>query len=347
MKHIKSQNTGISSRSIVSKLLDFFQSRKKSASLPAISDEASFRLLADYALDVIYRVLPDGRVTYISPSVEALLGFKPEHVLGKNALLMILEEDHPLILPGIALMRSGEVNELRNQVRALRSDGTTVWVETIARILPVSDRSAVLIMRDITDQKRLEEKLGQQALQDGLTGLSNRRAFDQTLDCEWDRTLREGTEMTLLLIDVDYFKQFNDGYGHQVGDDCLRSVAAAIQTHVQRPGDLVCRYGGEEIAVILGHTGAVGGLELAELLRASVEALAIPHIRNPNGSVVTVSIGVATALAREGGTIRMPEGLLQSSDHALYRAKNDGRNRVSQSILLASGRELVDWAPVD
>lgn len=145
----------------------------------------------------------------------------------------------------------------------------------------------------------------------------------------------EGITNSLLLLDIDHFKQFNDRYGHQVGDDCLRTLAAAVSGAV-RTTDIVARYGGEEIAVILPLTHTAGAVETAEKVRLAVEALQLTHEGSPEGGGwVTSSIGVATALARSGGTIRMPEGLLQAADNALYRAKREGRNRVATALLMA------------
>jgi diguanylate cyclase (GGDEF)-like protein len=170
---------------------------------------------------------------------------------------------------------------------------------------------------------------------DGLTGLANRRAFDEALEREWKRTLREGTQVSLLLLDIDHFKRFNDLYGHQVGDDCLRAVAQAAVGAV-RQTDIVARYGGEEIAIILPQVDTRGAAEVAEKVRAAIEALRLPHAENPEGrDWLTVSIGAATALARYGGTMRMPESLLLAADHALYKAKHAGRNCVRTGLLIA------------
>jgi diguanylate cyclase (GGDEF)-like protein len=198
----------------------------------------------------------------------------------------------------------------------------------------------VVVMRDISERKRMEEELGELAFRDKLTGIANRRKFDEVLENEWQRCLRSHGHMSLLLLDIDHFKGVNDRYGHQVGDDCLRSVAQTVQSLISRPADLVARYGGEEIGVVLPDTDQEGALQIAETLRQSVQALRIPNQDNHEGSgVVTVSIGVATAFSRVGGRIAMPEGLLMAVDHALYQAKHEGRNRVASSMLLMSAGE--------
>jgi diguanylate cyclase (GGDEF)-like protein len=147
-------------------------------------------------------------------------------------------------------------------------------------------------------------------------------------------------QMSLLLLDIDYFKRFNDLYGHHVGDDCLRAVAQAAMG-VVRQTDTVARYGGEEIAIILPWVDTLGAAETAEKVRAAVEALRLTHAKNPEGEDwLTVSIGAATALARHGGTMRMPESLLLTADNALYKAKSAGRNCVRTGMLLATQEAL-------
>ena len=159
---------------------------------------------------------------------------------------------------------------------------------------------------------------------DAVTGIANRRNFDACLDLEWRRVRREGAPVSLIMIDIDHFKGFNDAYGHQKGDDCLRAVAQTLRRTLHRPGDLCARYGGEEFAAILPGTDPAGAAAVAESLRASIEELAVPHSPLIKG-VVTISVGVGTAQAGDDAT---PESLIGSADKALYEAKHLGRNRV-------------------
>ena len=161
--------------------------------------------------------------------------------------------------------------------------------------------------------------------QDGLTGIANRRQFDEVLDLEWRRAHRAEAPISLLMIDIDHFKAFNDAHGHQRGDDYLKAVAAALRDGLNRPGDVVARYGGEEFVVILPATDDAGANACAERLRSSVLALEIPHDRPGAPLSATVSIGVATAFPREGSSSAT---LIAAADEALYRAKSEGRNRV-------------------
>lgn len=145
--------------------------------------------------------------------------------------------------------------------------------------------------------------------------------------------MRDESQMSLILLDIDCFKQFNDFYGHIFGDDCLRAVATTALGAASRAVDLVARYGGEEIAIILPGTGSEGSMQVAETMRARIEALRLPHKGNSAGDWVTASLGVATALARHGGGMQMPESLILAADYALYKAKHEGRNRVATSHL--------------
>lgn len=187
------------------------------------------------------------------------------------------------------------------------------------------------------DELRSREVLLALARQDGLTGIGNRRHFDEQLAAEIGRTHRRGPVLALLLIDVDRFKAYNDAVGHQMGDACLRVVAQAIASHARNPGDLAARYGGEEFAVVLRNLDVARALTVAERVRAAVEALALPH---PGiGGVVTVSVGVAALDTRtnaDDGAL-----LVQRADDALYRAKAAGRNTVrpQRTLPLASAAE--------
>lgn len=164
---------------------------------------------------------------------------------------------------------------------------------------------------------------------DGLTGLANRRSFDETLDQEWRRARRNHTPLSLALIDIDFFKRYNDHYGHQAGDDCLKTVAATLAHAAERPGEIVARYGGEEFAVVLPLCDVPTARALAEKMRKRVADLALPHAGSLIGDHVTISCGVATLMGVE--TIEaMPDeaALITAADQALYAAKEAGRDQV-------------------
>jgi diguanylate cyclase (GGDEF)-like protein len=170
------------------------------------------------------------------------------------------------------------------------------------------------------------ETLHRISTQDGLTGVANRRHFDETLAIEWRRAARSRAPLSLLMLDIDYFKPFNDTAGHQAGDECLRHVAQVLRESVQRAGDMVARYGGEEFAVLLPETGADQALQIATRLRERVEAVALPHPSSPLG-YVTVSIGVTSIVPPRDGS--GSGDFVRVADAALYDAKRQGRNRVA------------------
>lgn len=311
---------------------------------PGPPNETDFRMLAESSNDVICRMGADMIAVYVSPAVERVFGWTAQEMMEGGSGGFIHPDDAEQMAHLHEALIDGQQETSKASFRILRKDGTAVWVEGNARVVrddPTAQPEVVIVMRDISDRKRLEDELLALSLTDALTGLGNRRAFDETLAREWDRTSREGSQMSLLLLDIDHFKSFNDLYGHQAGDDCLRMVALAIKQAVARPGDLVARYGGEEIAVVLPNTGAGGAEVVAERIRRAVEALAVHHEGNVNEDrTVTASIGVATAFSRVGGSIKMPEGLLLSADNALYKAKYKGRNCVSATVLLVAREDV-------
>lgn len=302
--------------------------------------DVDFRSLAENSADVILRVGADMKPNYVSPSVRQVLGWEPHEILGKHPKDLFLAEDLHLIEDAAATLYSRGASTAAPAARVRCKDGSVKWCESRARLLaPDSDTfgDVVVVLRDVTERVEFENRLQALAVTDGLTSLANRRGFDETLLREWKATLRTGLPTSLMLLDVDHFKSFNDLYGHQVGDDCLRAVAAAVRDNVRRPRDFVARYGGEEIAVILPETEAAGALTVAESVRGAIERLTIPHAGNAEGNgMVTVSIGVTTAVSAMGGTVKMPEGLLLTADNALYKAKHNGRNRIESSLLLTS-----------
>ncbi|MCF7531131.1 response regulator [Pseudomonas petrae] len=208
-------------------------------------------------------------------------------------------------------------------------------IELVARIRYHSRSYMTLLQRDeayralrVSQQQLLDTNLVLQRLMnsDGLTGLSNRRHFDEYLELEWRRSTREQTQISLLMIDVDYFKAYNDAFGHLEGDEALRQVAKAIRANSSRPSDLPARYGGEEFALVLPNTSPGGARLLAEKLRQTIASMNIPHIAPSQGSSLTVSIGLATVVPQVGSHSRQ---LIQSADQGLYAAKHNGRNRVA------------------
>lgn len=197
---------------------------------------------------------------------------------------------------------------------------------------PIYDDKGQLVavvetLRDLTSHKEMETELEELAGRDALTSIANRRTFDNKLAEEWRRAGRHGAPLSLLMIDVDLFKQYNDGYGHQAGDECLKRVALSIQQEVARAEDLAARIGGEEFAVVLPHTPLEGAMTVAERIRRAVEGARLPHGISRVSDHVTVSMGVVSSCA----DIPLAD-FVARADQALYRAKKNGRNRVEPYV---------------
>jgi diguanylate cyclase (GGDEF)-like protein len=216
-----------------------------------------------------------------------------------DVIARLAEQDFSVELP--PKIRDDEVGRMRAALLVLRANGRAYQAAVAEANRSLSDLANV----------------------DALTGLSNRRRLDEALSVEWLRAAREQQPVSMLMIDVDRFKEFNDHYGHQAGDACLRKVAAAVAAVARRPADIAARYGGEEFVLLLSNTEASGVVETARRLQARMSELAIEHAESPFG-VVTLSIGLATAIP---GPDNGWEALLADADRGVYRAKRAGRNR--------------------
>lgn len=181
------------------------------------------------------------------------------------------------------------------------------------------------LQNERTQLEQANQELSLLSSLDGLTGIANRRQFDQFLTQLWTLSSRNTEPIALIMCDIDHFKAYNDHYGHLQGDECLKKVAAALKDSVKRQGDLLARYGGEEFVIILPNTDITGAEKIAETLRANVEGLEIPHLFSPVTPKVTISLGAAV---RYASPTVLPERLIEAADQALYQAKQTGRNRL-------------------
>ncbi|MDE1159330.1 MAG: diguanylate cyclase [Neorhizobium sp.] len=302
---------------------------RRAAESRGAAREAEFRLLAESSGDVISRFDEDGIREYVSPSSALILGIAPDKLIGRSVFADMEEDTQVIIRDAIDRLRTSAAAE-KYVVRHIKPNGETVWLETALSKLPAADPKAgtqvVAITRDVTVHKHMEDELGTLANTDELTKLANRRYFNLRFEDAVARAKRSLAPVSLLMIDADRFKLFNDTYGHAAGDECLKKIAGVLRDCVRQPEDLAARYGGEELAVILG-SGASEAAGIAERIRREVERLGLPHAANEPAGVVTVSIGVATLLA-DGTAGASTQALFAQADGALYRAKSSGRNRI-------------------
>jgi diguanylate cyclase (GGDEF)-like protein/PAS domain S-box-containing protein len=309
------------------------------------SKEANFRVLAEGSSDMVTRIGLDELVQYASPSSIRVLGWSPDQLVGTRALTGVNPLDLPHVQEVVAALKRGEAEESRITYRARHRQRSEIWVESTLRVTRNSGEidGVVAITRDVTQQKNLEGRLETLATEDGLTGIANRRRFDERLLEEWARAYRERTSLALLMIDLDHFKTYNDEYGHPAGDDCLRTVARILAAEAKRTTDLAARYGGEEFAMLLPNTDAAGCARIAERILREIRDAGIPHKLNFPSRLVTASIGGAVCrpgVERSAGHA----SLVEAADHALYAAKDTGRDQLVMAKPAARQRRVMSVA---
>jgi diguanylate cyclase (GGDEF)-like protein/PAS domain S-box-containing protein len=318
--------------------------RGRHLAIELASQEAGFRLIAEGSSDIVTRIAMDGTIHYASPATFRILGWHPGELVGRPALAGVNAMDVPHLDEVIASLRRGDAEEARVTYRTRRRGGGEIWAESALRITRngVGQIDGVVaITRDVTQQKNLQVKLETLAIEDGLTGLANRRRFDERLREEWGRAYRERSSLALLMIDLDHFKAFNDTYGHQAGDECLHAFAGILADEARRGGELVARYGGEEFALLLPHTDAEGCARIGERIRRALRAAAIPHEKNLPSRRVSASLGGAVCrpgIERSAG----PASLVEAADRALYAAKDAGRDRLAMADELVALRSAAN-----
>jgi diguanylate cyclase (GGDEF)-like protein/PAS domain S-box-containing protein len=299
-----------------------------------IASEGRFRLLAEESSDIIMLMNLRGECQYVSPAVTKLLGWEPEEFLPLGYDQIVHPGDLAEVEQLFEECRAGRpLNTLI--YRSKKKDGSYLWME--ANLVLYGDpetqapASFISVVRDISNRKAAEDRLSKAlnaaeslASIDALTGVANRRSFDEFIETEWLRGIRVGSDFSVLLADVDHFKLYNDKYGHVTGDNCLKEIAEAIRSVVHRSTDLLARYGGEEFVVVLPDTDSAGAYVIADKIRRAVELRQIVHEGAPRG-VVTLSVGCATDIPQ----LELPcTRLIERADHALYLAKSAGRNCV-------------------
>jgi diguanylate cyclase (GGDEF)-like protein/PAS domain S-box-containing protein len=276
-----------------------------------------------------------GRVQYANPACDRYLGYAPEDLVGRS-LKDLLDCNEPGCCEGLDAISYGT-----REVKIRHRDGGLRAMDLTMTPMHAADGLFVALLHDITHHKQSEDALQRAAMLDPLTQIANRRHFDAFLDKEWQRAIRNAQPLSLVVLDVDHFKLYNDTLGHAAGDVCLQKVAETLRDHAARPTDLAARYGGEEFVLLFAETPAENAARVAEMIRAAVEALQMPSPRSTTSAWLTVSVGVATIVPTQLDAI---ENLFVCADRAMYAAKAGGRNRVESTIVGAAWDVVRDAA---
>jgi len=299
--------------------------------------EAHILAITSSSQDAIIMMESNGKICFWNNAATRIIGYTVDEAIGKDL--------HQLLTPqhyrerqnnGLANFQhtgTGSAIDTTQEVEVCHKDGHEIPAELSVSSIRLKDGwHAVGIIRDISYRKRAEavleasnRKLEALSITDALTGIANRRRFDEVLEQEYSRHSRTGNRLSLIFLDIDYFKLFNDTYGHVQGDECLRQIAQIITDCVPRSSDLVARYGGEEFACVLPETDIYGAVSIAEKIRLNILTRGIPHKKSSVADHVTVSLGVVTWQCSAGGSA---VDVVAKADERLYRAKSLGRNRV-------------------
>lgn len=272
---------------------------------------------------------------YIGPQIESLLGWEPSSWVSVNDWAERMHPDDQKWVVDFCVTQSKSGTDHEADYRALTKDGNYVWIRDVVHVArdDNGDVEALIgFMFDISERKETEQKLldlqkelEELSFKDGLTGVSNRRMLDSVLEQEWVRARREHQPLSLLLVDIDFFKQYNDFYGHMQGDDCLKQVAQVLSDAATRSRDFFARFGGEEFVMVLPETDADAAQKVAERCQQLIFKQQIPHEQSDVSQILTISIGSGTIVPTHKDELR---AFLDNVDRALYQAKQAGRNLI-------------------
>lgn len=317
---------------------------RKSIEAALQESEETYRSILKASPDDITIIDLEGNILMVSQAAKKMFGYADDfdRFTEMKFSEFIVPEDLERAIGNIRLMFTGGYVK-PSEYRGLRKDGSIFDIEVNSGLVLGANgqpTKIIIIARDISARKQTEQQVQNllhqleiekntaqlNSLTDSLTGLSNRRYFDDALNVEFYRLKRSGSPLSMIMLDVDHFKKFNDRYGHLAGDDCLRQLGSKLKSLVSRAPDIVARYGGEEFVVILPETENQGAEALAERIRKEVENLGIPHVDSDAADCITVSLGVVTVHFTE---FESPEHVVALADEAMYRAKREGRNRIA------------------
>jgi diguanylate cyclase (GGDEF)-like protein/PAS domain S-box-containing protein len=266
-----------------------------------------------------------GRIQYANPACDRYLGYADDDLVGRSLTELLADKEaYP---DGSTAMEA--IGHGTHEVLIRRRDGGLRAMDLTMTPMHAADGLFVAVLHDITHHKQSEDALQRAAMLDPLTMIANRRQFDAFMEKEWQRAIRNTQPLSLVVLDVDHFKLYNDTLGHAAGDACLQKVAQALQAHALRPTDLAARYGGEEFVLLFAETPLDAAERLGEAIRTAVEGLKLPNPRSPTSPWLTVSVGVAAIVPTQLDDI---EQLFVCADRAMYAAKEAGRNRVETTV---------------
>lgn len=298
-----------------------------------IVEKQMYESVFKHNLHPAFMINERGRITKINDAAEKIYGYRKEEIMGL---------DYKIFLPPEEAVKSQKViNQVlkgtaqKQETKIYHKSGYEIDVEFNAIPIVVANKvvGVVGFIKDISEEKRSKKSLenANKHLKeiselDGLIGIKNRGFFEKEIKEQWDNALMDGRNLSLILLDVDFFKTYNDTYGHIIGDKCLKQVTEAVSKAIRKDWDTLCRYGGEEFIVILPETDCCDAYVIGERVRSSVENLKIPHIKSEASNFVTVSVGVSNTIPKEGESY---EDLISRADEAMYMAKKNGRNKVT------------------
>ena len=298
-------------------------------------DNAVYRTLLESTQAIPWKIdWASATFAYIGPQIERLLGWTPESWVTVNDWAARMHPDDRAWVVDYCISQSQSGVDHEADYRALSASGEYVWIRDVVHVVRNDDGSPQALigfMFDISERKKTEQKLLEMhkqledfSFRDGLTGVANRRKFDAVLDEEWDAARRHTQPLSLILIDIDFFKQYNDHHGHVQGDDCLKRVGAALSAVAHRPRDLLARYGGEEFVLVLPATDDAAARSVSERVRQALFKAQIPHGASPVSQLLTVSQGVGTIIPSASDTLTQ---FIEAVDRRMYLAKQAGRDR--------------------
>jgi len=273
------------------------------------------------------------KFAYIGPQIESLLGWSPSSWVSVEDWASRMHPEDKAWVVDFCVAQSKAGTDHEADYRALTKDGTYVWIRDVVHVVRNEQGevdSLIGFMFDISERKTTEEKLivlqkelEELSFKDSLTGIPNRRMFDSIMEAEWANALRNHQPLSLIMLDIDYFKQYNDHYGHIQGDDCLKLVGQALSSAATRSRDFLARFGGEEFVLVLPETDAEAAKKVAERCRSLIFKEQILHEQSQVSQLLTISLGVGTIIPTRSDE---PIKFIEAVDRRLYQAKQKGRN---------------------